>query len=377
MTSEDRSDHGRTARLRRVLVMLAPAVAIYVASRIVTLVAVAVAATVRPELTMRGALTSWDSSWYLRVAEFGYPSAVPVIAGEVEPNTLAFFPLFPAAIRVVQETGLSYFVAGLLVSTISGLGATALLWCLLRKRYDSDIANRGVALFCFFPGSFILSMIYSEPLMLMFSIGCLLALLDRRWLLAGTLAALASATRPNGIAVGAACAWAALIAIRQRQEWRALVAPMIAPLGLVGYLGFVWLHTDDATAWLRTQRDGWKEGLDLTSWFDKTILVLRDPLADVNMLIAVLGLVFVAVSLTLLVRQRPPGPILAYTLVVAAMAVAFSVGARPRFILTAFPLVTMEGSSMRQFGFSLVIASYAGLLGAFTVLSLATITATP
>src|SRR5438128_829027 len=83
-------------------------------------------------------------------------------------------------------------------------------------------AGRPVALFCFFPGAMVLSLAYSEALMLALAIGCLLALLKERWVTAGVLGAFATATRPNAVALVAACAWAAGTAIWRRRQWRAL-----------------------------------------------------------------------------------------------------------------------------------------------------------
>ena len=66
---------------------------------------------------------------------------------------------------------------------------------------------------------------------------CFWFLLEERWLLAGVAAALASATRPNGVALVAACAVAAFIAIRQRRDWWSLVAPLLAPIGFIALPG--------------------------------------------------------------------------------------------------------------------------------------------
>src|SRR5207253_1167110 len=126
-----------------------------------------------------------------------------------------------------------------------------LLWRLLARIWGREVADRGTALFCFFPGSFVLSMVYSEPLMLALAIGCLLALLDRRWLVAGVLAGLATGVRPNAVALVAACAWAAAVAIVKRREWRALVAPLLAPAGLVAFFAFLWARTGRPDAWIR------------------------------------------------------------------------------------------------------------------------------
>ena len=80
------------------------------------------------------------------------------------------------------------------------------------------------------PGSFVLSFSYSEALMLALVGATLLLLLDERWLLAGLSAAAATASRPNAIAICAACAVAAWIAWRRHHDWRALARTVpVAP----------------------------------------------------------------------------------------------------------------------------------------------------
>src|SRR5207244_1786643 len=143
------------------------------------------------------------------------------------------------------------------IGAVAGLTACLLLWRLVHHLSGPASADRAVALFCFFPGAMILSLPYSEGLMLALAIGCLHALLRRRWVTAGVLAALATATRPNAMALVAACAWAAAVAVWRRREWRALAAPALAPLGLVAFFAYLARHTGDAGAYWRTQRQAW------------------------------------------------------------------------------------------------------------------------
>jgi hypothetical protein len=48
---------------------------------------------------------------------------------------------------------------------------------------------------------------------------------------------------------------------------------------------------------------------------------------------------------------------------------AETLGARPRFVLTAFPLVAVLGRYLRGAGFSALLGASAVTLGAFTVLA--------
>src|SRR5207302_760700 len=88
-------------------------------------------------------------------------------------------------------------------------------------------ARRATLLFCFFPGSIVFSMVYSEGVMIALAAGCLLALQQRRWLLAGVLGGLATAARPNAVVLVVACGWAAVDAV-VRRGWPAPVTAYTA-----------------------------------------------------------------------------------------------------------------------------------------------------
>ena len=131
------------------------------------------------------------------------------------------------------------------------------VWALVRHYADQSSADRATLLVALFPGSFVLSMVYSEGLALTFLAFGILALLQRRWLLAGVLGLLASATTPVALAFVVSCLWCAYREVPPSRNWRALVAPALAPLGFVGYQVWIWQHTGTLTAWRLTERGGW------------------------------------------------------------------------------------------------------------------------
>jgi hypothetical protein len=352
---------------------------IYLASRFVVLIGIWFASRINPPISVASSLKGWDGAWYMLVADRGYPAVLPHLpTGLVAQNTTAFFPLYPLAVRAVRLLGFSTGVSGVLVAGAAGLATVLLLWLLLRRVWDSDAADRGVALFCFFPGAMVLSMTYSEPLMLALVLGCLLALHSRRWLVAGVLAGLCTACRPNALALVLACGWAAAVAIKQRREWRSLVAPLLAPTGFLAFQGFLWARTGAIDSWWQTQNEGWGEKLSASASWDRIEATIRQPLGDVNLTLAVAGLLVVAVLLVFLWKAKLPGPVVAYALGIVALALlSKTLGARPRFVLTAFPLVVAPARFLRGIAFTTVVACLATVLGAFTVLSLCSLLATP
>jgi hypothetical protein len=352
---------------------------IYLASRCVVLISIWFASRINPPISVGHSLTAWDGAWYLQVADQGYPAVLPQLpTGLVAQNNTAFFPLYPLAVRAVRLLGFSTRISGLLVAGIAGLATVLLLWLLLRRVWDAEAADRGVALFCFFPGAMVLSMTYSEPLMLALAVGCLLALHSRRWLLAGVLAGLCTATRPNALALVLACAWAAAVALKERREWRSLVSPLLAPTGFVAFQLFVWARTGAVDSWWRTQNQGWGEKLSASATWDRIEAMIREPLQDVNLTLAAVGTLVVAVLLVALWKAKLPGPVVVYALGIVALALfSKTLGARPRFVFTAFPLVVAPARVLRGAAFTTVVACMATVLGGFTVLSLSSLLATP
>lgn len=292
-----------------------------------------------------GALTSWDGLWYLEIVRQGYPRSIPEnITYFQEEARAAFFPVYPFVVRVFDVV----FPGG---DTFAALGANLLLGAVavvligvLTMRLtgnDTEVAARAMVLFAVFPGSFVLSFAYSEATMIVLVAACLILLVDERWVLAGLVGALATGTRPNGLAVVAACLVASFIAIRARRDYASLAAPVLSPLGFIGFQVFLATHTDESAPWFRVQREAWAEGTSFgATAVDNTLSFLSSPLSSpTNALTAVTLFALVAAGWCAW-KQRLPWPILAYVaVIVLMMLLPETVTARPRFLFTAFPLV--------------------------------------
>ncbi|MDX2379657.1 MAG: glycosyltransferase family 39 protein [Acidimicrobiia bacterium] len=287
-------------------------------------------------------LTSWDGLWYLEIVRRGYPDSIPAgISYEQIEARAAFFPVYPWTVRLVDRVlpGGDVFAA-LSVNIVLGAVSVVLVGLLARRLYSVSVAARAMTLYAIFPGSFVLSFAYSEAMLIVLAAACLLFLVDERWLLAGLFAALATAARPNGVAVVGACIVASALAIKRSRDWMSLVAVLLAPIGFIAFQLYVDATAGERGAWFRVQREAWAEGTSfgatavkntfgfLTSPFDSP----TDALTALTM-IALLGMLYC-------VWKRPlPWPVLTYCLIVIAlMLVPATVTARPRFLFTAFPL---------------------------------------
>ena len=289
-----------------------------------------------------GVFTQWDGLWYLEIVRHGYPRSIPpdVTYFQLEART-AFFPLFPMVVRVFDHVipgGDTLAALGL--NVLFAVAGMLVVGHLARRLYDNDVAERAMVLFAVFPGSVVLSYAYAEALLILLAALCLWFLLDERWLLAGVAAALATATRPNGVALVAACAVAAIIAIKRNRDWWSLIAPALAPIGFVVFQGFLMVHTDERWAWFRVQRQAWREGTSFGGTaISNTLSFFTHPLASPTDALTAVSMAALLLGLWCLWRKRLPWPMVAYVaVVVLLMLLPATVTARPRFVFTAFPL---------------------------------------
>ena len=296
---------------------------------------------------MLGVLTSWDGEWYLEIVRTGYPGYVPpdITFFQLEARA-AFFPFFPFVVSAVSRVvdvvvSIDPAYIALMVNSVMAVVAIVLVGVLARRLFDVQVAQRAMVLFAIFPGSFVLSYAYAEPIFLVLALACMLMLLDERWLLAGLFAALGTATRPNGVALVAACAVASFVAIRARRDWSSLVAPLLAPAGIVAFHLYLTFQTGEWGVWFRVQSEAWDEGTSFgATAVSNTFEFFASPFASPTDAITALTFLCMIAGLWCLWRKPLPSPIVAYVAVILAlMLIPLTVTARPRFVFTAFPLL--------------------------------------
>lgn len=287
-------------------------------------------------------LSSWDGIWYLRIVRDGYPRHVQAnVTYDVADARAVFFPTYPMLVRAVDKILPGGDTAAALVTNfILGAVAILLLGLLARRLFGQDVAEKAMVLGAMFPGSFVLSFAYTEALLLVFAMACLWCLMDERWVAAGLLAALGTATRPNGLALVLACAVAAVLAIRRDRDWRSLAAPILAPLGFVAFQLWLGRHTGEAGVWFRVQREAWGEGVSF-GWtaIRKTFEAFVHPTTSPTNVITAASVLAMALLIYFAWHKRLPATMVAYSAgVLGLMLLPSTVTARPRFLFTAFPL---------------------------------------
>jgi len=316
--------------------------------------------------------SNWDAAHYATIAQGGY----------TQPLQAAFYPLFPLLVRALTPLTLGDTrVAGLVVANVCALGALVVVRTLAELEIGRAGARRALVYLALFPMGVFLAAGYSESLFLLLSAGAFLALRERRWWLAGGLAALASLARPVGVLLAlplALEAWRALRAgwpvrwpVRWRAELAGVVAAPVLPLGgFAGFALYLKLRFGALSTALAAESSGdWRRQL---SWpWDGPVRALAAALRnDGGQVIHValdLGYTALFVALTVAALRRLP---LAYGVYCAAtLAVILllpmhghdwaALASNGRFLVVTFPLFFALGQwgERRWVHLAVVVAS--------------------
>ncbi|TDC23253.1 hypothetical protein E1265_13295 [Streptomyces sp. 8K308] len=344
----------------------APALLTYAAVRATGLVVMGIWMAAVDESPHRFLAERWDSRWYARIAEQGYGYS-SYSSGRDHPD-VAFFPLLPALERAVTAVvPVSANNAGLLVAWTAGLGAAWGIHAIAALSHARAVGVVLVALWAALPTAYVQSMAYTETLFTALAAWTLYAVLTDRWRLAGVLALAAGLTRPAGVAVVAAVWAGGAVALRRRRggmpRGRVLVAMALAPLGWLGYVGWVSARQGSPTGYFDVQKE-WGNGFDGGRAFVSFMVeMVRVNPAHGLLLLTVAGALLAL--LVACVRHRQPLPLLAYTVVISVTALVGGgyFTSRPRLLMPAFPLLLPLAALLAR----LPRAATAGLLAAAAV----------
>jgi hypothetical protein len=297
------------------------------------------------------ALHRWDGTWYLDIARHGYITRLSLRPnGSPRLMNAAFFPAYPYLARAVHGvTFLPLLYAALAVTLISGMAAAVGIHVLLRPWIGSRASILAAALWGVVPAAFVESMVYTESLFTAACVWLMYALIREKWLTAAALAILAGLTRSTALAVVPVVCLAALLAIaRGRGGPRAWICLAAAPLGILGFLGFLALRLHRPDAWFYVQSaPGWKSGFDFghsTAHILATLVTFRGVRWKSWMpyLLATACLIpSVLLTAEMVARRRLPWQLIAWTVLTLATTLLTSgtYGAKPRFMLPCVALL--------------------------------------
>ena len=289
-----------------------------------------------------------DGGHYLAIAAHGYPYPPGQLA---HASVFSFFPAYPAAMTALARLpGVTLVGAGLAVTAIAGLAAGWGITTLgMKLTADPRISLLMVAVWAVAPASTVLEMLYAEALFCALAVWVLIALVDQRWLTAAGLTIAAGTVRSTAVALVAAVVVAAAAALvgaaRTRQRiagwWRPLAAALLAPLGLLGFLGYVAIRTRRLDGWFWIEHHTFHMVFD---WGTSTVRTLKHIFLgapSVPQVLVALAIIAGASLMLWSLTERIPLGLHAYTVVVVVMALVSSanwIGSKPRFMLPAILL---------------------------------------
>ncbi|MBI2596233.1 hypothetical protein HYW46_05880 [Candidatus Daviesbacteria bacterium] len=208
------------------------------------------------ELLINTGLPAWvwgfgnfDGVHYLTIAQTGYAAQF----------TQAFFPFYPLLVKLLTING-AYLLTALVLSNILFLAALFLLYKLFRMDYDSEISFKSLCLLLAIPTSFYFGAVHSESLFLFFSVGSILAIRKKKYILSGLLAGFASATRIVGIFLTPLILIEIISSLKigtlkfkNKEFIKPSLALLIAPMGLIIYMIFLKIQFNDPLYFLNAQ----------------------------------------------------------------------------------------------------------------------------
>jgi Gpi18-like mannosyltransferase len=193
-------------------------------------------------------VTRWDANHYAYLVEHGY-----------DRSETAFFPLYPLIATGIHNLGVDTRVALLAVSwSFTILAAIVLFfWAKfeLAQRRSRASAWTLLVLLALFPTSFFLAAGYTESLFMFLSVSALYAYRTRHFVLSGIAIALLTATRVQGGALAFLFLFDYLWA-RRWADWKKLIPVVMAPLGLLSYMGYLWVVFGNPFQFIEAQH-GW------------------------------------------------------------------------------------------------------------------------
>ncbi|HYJ74358.1 MAG TPA: hypothetical protein VEV65_02115 [Kineosporiaceae bacterium] len=300
------------ARLRP----LAPAAA-FLAGQVLALLATW-AVAVPSGWSMWALLHQWDARHFEDVARRGYDG-----------DDYAFFPGLPLLVRGVS-TVVPADVAGVLVSVTAGVVLAYGVDRLTRQLGGDTLIP--VWLAGVLPLSVVFLMPYAEAVFCALAVWTLVALGRDRLLLAAGLCAAAGLVRPTAVAL----VLAVLVAAAVRRDRSALVAAAVAPLGLLGYLGWVAVRTGSPTGWAEQESRGWRTAFDggAFTWGWLRTIAAHGP-SGVDVAILAAAVACVATAVVLVRRRRPDAAVYVAGVVVLALGTSGVWNSKYRLLLPA------------------------------------------
>ena len=293
----------------------------------------------------------WDAPHYLDLARFGY-----LPDGE-QGLFIVFFPFYPLLVALTMQMIKDATLSGLLVSNGAYLASLLILFRLSLLDGNSEHAWKSLWYLSIFPTAVFLHAPYTESMFLATTLGSFYFARKQKWLEAGLLGALASATRLTGIVLLPALAIEYLS--QKKYRWKNIkrseaVFLLLIPLGLLIYLAINQAVFQDVFHFAEVQKSHWYETAVfpwegfLSAWASGSYRAGLEALTIgyAQVVFSIFGLLMSLYAF----RIRASYGVFALLTWIAFSSISFWISV-PRYMLVLFPafLVLTEWAKSRPF----------------------------
>jgi len=282
-----------------------------------------------------GFLANWDGVDYINISEHGYGSS----------RLTNFFPIYPIIINLVNKVISSPLYTGLVISWVFMVGAVYYYLKVIKlffKIDDNLEALKATFLFVLFPTALYLMAVYTESLFAFLALGAIYYALQRKYIKASILTALAGMTHINGAFL---LILIALILIEEKEKLRnILVSLVIGSLGLVSYMSYLWVHYHNPLEFISAQHDH--------GWLRHSLLSRLNSFSRLDFVLAIL----IIVSVIYWWKRRKSFAVYSLLYLLIPL-IGGQFGGFPRYTLMVFPLQFMiyDYFRNRKLGYQLVL----------------------
>lgn len=288
----------------------------------------------RTHRSLTTAVTGWDVQHFQTIARFGY----------ADPTNRAFFPGLPLLLKAGLMVGVPMVVTGVIVALVSSGLAT---WAVYRLG--------GVAAACLWtlaPMTVFTLVPYTEAPFAAAAFWAWDRALERRWISASILAAIAMTFRVSGIFLLAGLVVLALMQAGRRSTRLAL---LVLPAGvLAGFVLYLRWLSGSWLAWFHAQQQGWNRGgvhsplASFRNTWDAAHPAYWPPVQHLVYLMFAAEIVTIVVGMALLVAliiRRDWAELVFVGLQVGVFVTSFWWMSSNRALLLWFPLFTLLGDA--------------------------------
>ena len=305
----------------------------------------------------------WDAVHYIDIATIGYHG-----------TDMAFFPLYPLLVAALGLLIGNHLVAGLVISNVAFFFGLLYLYKLVEHEFDRSVARRAIFYTSIFPTAIFFSAVYTESLFFFLTVASFYYMRERRWWIAGVIGLFAAMTRVEGVLLVVPFAIEWFVANRGNlvRGLPNLVPILIIPVGLLLYMGYLWVLNGDPLYFSHVQSH-WNRHLAApwTAVLNSVHKIAHSAKAQ-NVANQTLELVFTALMVGVLIagwKRLKPSYIAYMALSILIPMSTSSLMSMPRFALVLFPMFAIFAIWGRRPAVNNAIVAFSlPLLGLFTVL---------